>query len=63
MENIQLYRNKCELTFELRKNVKTQTCDVWTSQVFYEYYESYIEPKLINVFLLLETCFDSAFGH
>jgi hypothetical protein len=63
MENITFSKNNCDLVFEIHKNVKTQTCNIFTSEIFYEYYDSIQEDSSISYFLLLETCFDGAFGH
>ena len=59
MENIN------EDLFDIRKNVKSQTCDIRTSHLFFEYYDSFdITPASeVSFFYLFETCFDSAFGH
>jgi hypothetical protein len=62
MENI----NIDQQIFEVRKNVKSQTCDISKSELFFEYYDSNNETDSSNslsVFLLFETCMDSAFGH
>ena len=59
MENISID----DQNFEIRKNVKTETCDINTSEVFFEYYDSLETNNELSVFFLFETCFDSAFGH
>lgn len=57
MENINEY------LFDIRKNVKTQMCDIHTSNLFFEYYDSFDITPSVSFFYLFETCFDSAFGH
>lgn len=49
--------------FEIRKNVKSQTCNISTSELFFEYYVSDKNNNELNYFLLFETCMDSAFFH
>ena len=49
--------------FEIRKNVKTQTCDIITSELFFEYYDSLETNNELSFFFLFETYFDSAFSH
>lgn len=49
--------------FEIRKNVKSQTCNIFTSELFFEYYDSEENNNQLTYFLLFETCFDAAFSH
>ena len=49
--------------FEIRKNVKSQTCNISNSELFFEYYESHDESKSLSLFLLFETTMDFTFGH
>lgn len=49
--------------FEVRNNVKSQTVDINTSELFFEYHASNENNNSLSYFLLFETCFDSAFGH
>ena len=51
-----------EQIFEIRQNVKSQSCDINTSELYFEYYNVSNNNEL-SVFLLFETCFDLAFGH
>ena len=59
MENIN------EHLFDIRKNVKSQTCHIHTSNLYFEYYDSFdmTPAPEVSFFYLFETCFDSAFGH
>jgi hypothetical protein len=59
MENI----NIDDQQFEIRKNVKTQTCDISTSELFFEYYDLINTDNKLSFFLLFETCMDFAFAH
>jgi len=65
MENITIDHE----LFEIKTNVKSQMCDITTSQLYFEYYDSGSDSdssqtnNALSVFLLFETCFDSAFGH
>ena len=49
--------------FEIRKNVKSQTCNIFTSELFFEYYDSDENNNQLTYFLLFETCMDAAFSH
>ena len=53
--------------FEVRPNVKSQTANISTSELFFEYYDSNeianTNNNSVSFFLLFETCFDSAFAH
>jgi hypothetical protein len=50
--------------FGIQKNVKSQMCDITTSELYFDYYDSSVTNNELSVFFLLfETCFDSAFGH
>ena len=49
--------------FEIRKNIKSQTCNISTSELFFEYYDSDENNNQLAYFLLFETCMDSAFFH
>jgi hypothetical protein len=49
--------------FEMRKNVKSQTSNIFTSELFFEYYDSDENNNQLTYFLLFETCMDSAFSH
>jgi hypothetical protein len=49
--------------FEIRKNVKSQTCNISTSELFFEYDNNNKDSNQLLFFLLFETCFDSAFCH
>jgi len=52
-----------EQFFEVRKNVKSQTCNISTSELFFEYHNSISIDNSLSFFLLFETCMDAAFGH
>lgn len=49
--------------FGIRKNVKSQTCNISTSELFFEYHDSDENNNQLAYFLLFETCMDSAFSH
>ena len=49
--------------FEVRHNVKSQTANISTSELFFEYHESNTNNNSLSYFLLFETCFDCAFAH
>ena len=50
--------------FEIRKNVKSQTCNISTSELIFEYYDSnQNNNNILTFFFLFETTFDSAFFH
>ena len=59
MENIN------EHLFDIRKNVKSQTCHIHTSNLYFEYYDSFdmTPAPEVSFFYLFETCMDAAFGH
>jgi len=59
MENINIDNQ----IFEIRKNVKAQSCNISTSELFFEYHDCNQNNNLLSFFLLFETCFDSTFGH
>ena len=58
-------------TFEVRHNVKSQSAEISTSELFFEYYDSNATStstasannNSVSFFLLFETCFDGAFAH
>jgi hypothetical protein len=56
-------------TFEVRHNVKSQSAEISTSELFFEYYDSNATStstsnnNSVSFFLLFETCFDGAFSH
>lgn len=53
-----------QLLFEIRTNIKSQSCNISTSDLFFEYHLDNTEIKhKINMFFLFETCMDAAFGH
>ena len=39
--------------FEIRKNVKTQTCDIITSELFFEYYDSLETNNELSFFFFI----------
>jgi hypothetical protein len=49
--------------FEIRKNVKSQTSNIFTSELFFEYDNNTNDTNPLLFFLLFETCMDSAFSH
>jgi len=49
-------------TFEVRNNVKSQTANISTSELFFEYYSNEINESP-SVFLLFESSLDAAFAH
>ena len=59
MENIKINNQ----IFEIKNNVKSQSCNISTSKLFFEYYDSNQSNNLLSFFLLFETWFDCTFGH
>jgi hypothetical protein len=59
MNNITIH----DQIFEIRENVKKQTCDINTSELIFEYYDSPNVNDTLSTLFLFETCFDSAFSH
>lgn len=49
--------------FEIRKNIKSQTCNISTSELFFEYYNHTVNNESPYYFFLFENCFDAAFAH
>ena len=62
MENIGIEN----VVFEIRNNVKSQSCNISNSDLFFEYHHhdnTHYEKTKINMFFLFESCMHAAFGH
>jgi len=52
-----------DLTFGIHQDVKTQTCNIQDSSLFFDYHNQTLKNDNTHYFYLFETCMDSAFCH
>jgi len=51
------------ITFDIKKNVKNVSVDIFNGNKTYSFYEEAINESTANIFFLFETPFHEAFGH
>ena len=52
-----------DLTFGIHQDVKTQTCNIQDSSLFFDYHNQTLKNDNTHYFYLFETCFHLTFGH